>query len=203
MSTDHDGQPRERPASNFGPSCMKSTFGLALMLPSLVLIGGLLAWKVLGGSDFHAHGIELVILVMLLCGSLGVLAAVFIVANIDSDEFSQASLRARWLRLPRTRHYLERREAGENVTLFTEHQIAALRRVNRVSMAIVVAILVVSTVSEVAGAVESVTLNAFPEAGALVLIPIAAWASTRLLKRMVQTSARERRRRRSTDRSNW
>lgn len=174
------------------PEQFKSLFGASMLVPSLLITGGLGIYKLAGGTLPHTLWTLVVIAACMVIVS--VITATFTAWNLfpDMPRPSRAMI-LRWVLLPRTKRYIASRQRGEPVVLFSRAAVTKLRMLNRICMVLVTAFLAAATLSLVMNiflpALEQSSTGSKEAALAMIGVVLLAFLGSRLIGLVVRHSA--------------
>jgi hypothetical protein len=181
-------------ADSLEPDNFKSLFGLSLVAPSLVLIGGVYLYTVASGR--HPHFPILVVIASIWCVAGGILLAGFTVRNLFPDLDRSRDALLGWLQLPRTKRYLAQVDRGESAVLFSRSAVHKLRTLNRVAMVLITLVLAGSTYSLVVTsfipALEAGSTGSKLSALALIGVVLVTFVVSRIIRLRVRRYATRR-----------
>jgi len=182
-------------ADSLEPDNFKSLFGLSLVAPSLVLIGGVYLYTVASGR--HPHSPILVVIASIWCVGGGLLLAMFTVRNLFPQElYGARKVLLDWLLLPRTRRYLAQVDRGESAVLFSRSAVHKLRTLNRVAMVLITLVLASATYSLVVTsfipALEAGSTGSKLSALALIGVVLVTFVVSRIIRLRVRRDANRR-----------
>jgi hypothetical protein len=181
-------------ADSLEPDNFKSLFGLSLVAPSLVLIGGVYLYTVASGR--HPHSPILVVIASIWCVAGGILLAGFTVRNLFPDLDRSRDALLGWLQLPRTKRYLAQFDRGESAVLFSRSAVHKLRTLNRVAMVLITLVLAGSTYSLVVEdfipALEAGSTGSKLSALALIGVVLVTFVVSRIIRLRVRRDANRR-----------
>jgi hypothetical protein len=178
-------------ADSLKPDNFKSLFGLSLLGPSGVFLGGIDLYRIAAGK--HIYSPILVIVAIIWCGAGGLLLASFTVRNLFPDFDRSRDALLGWLQLPRTKRYLAQVDRGESAVLFSPSAIQKLRTLNRVSMALLTLLIAGSTYSLVVKdfipALEAGSTGSKLSGLALIGVVIVSFVVNRIIRLQVRRNA--------------
>jgi hypothetical protein len=181
-------------ADSLEPDNFKSLFGLSLVAPSLVLIGGVYLYTVASGR--HPHSPILVVIASIWCVAGGILLAGFTVRNLFPDLDRSRDALLGWLQLPRTKRYLAQVDRGESAVLFSRSAVHKLRTLNRVAMVLITLVLASATYSLVVTsfipALEAGSTGSKLSALALIGVVLVTFVVSRIIRLRVRRDANRR-----------
>lgn len=192
--SDRNDSHREDVADALEPGSCKSLVGLAFLVPSGVLFGGVELYTIVAHK--HLHSPVLGIIAIIWCAFGGTLLAVVVLRNLFPELDRSRDALLGWSQLPRTKRYLARVDRGEPVVLFGASAVHKLRNLNRISMVVATLVVAGSTygliVTDFVPALESRSQGSDLSALALIGVVLVAYVVSRLIRGWVNRDATRR-----------